>query len=544
LVNDNGEIEGGFSVAVATVEENGVKTYFVAVEHNRTGDDAWGQATEIASMAKAKGYDKLFKEHCEFWKNYYNESYLSFSNKKWQDFYNLQMYKLASATREDAVEVIDSQGPWLTKTGWPGTWWNLNVQLSYSPLYTSNHLKTAKSLINAIKKYEPNLRKNAMPVTNDGIYIHRASGRQMTRNNIYTPQQIKAGNYVCFELGNITWILFTIYRHYRYSMDEALMKETLFPLLKAAVNVFMAILWEDDDGVLHLPKTTSPEYPGPINPKGNTCPCYDTAYDISLLRWGLETLILLNDENGFNDGLYAKWCETLEHLVDIPIDETGIMVGAGMPYEISHRHYSHLLPLFPLHQLDLEDSEQRALAEKSLNHWQSLPEKLVGYSCTGASCMASALGDGNQALKYLDKMYNLDKNFSYVTPNTMYLEPVGGPVIETPITASEAVHYMLLQSYNMRIRVFPAVPDSFENVHFERLLADGAFEVSAHREDGINKWVKVKSLRGGVLDINIGLKGEVNIDGAQAEKLYGDRYKLNMEAGKTVTFYIGDISEL
>jgi len=88
------------------------------------------------------------------------------------------------------------------------------------------------------------------------------------------------------------------------------------------------------------------------------------------------------------------------------------------------------------------------------------------------------------------------------------------------------------------------VPDSFENVHFERLLADGAFEVSAHREDGINKWVKVKSLRGGVLDINIGLKGEVNIDGAQAEKLYGDRYKLNMEAGKTVTFYIGDISEL
>ncbi len=537
LVNDNGEISGGYSVAVASEEDDIAQIYYVAICHNRTGDDAWDDAYNTALNAKAVGYDDLFKTHCDYWHNYYSESYLEFSDDKWQSFYNIQMYKLGCATRENAMEVIDSQGPWLTKTGWPGTWWNLNVQLSYSPLYTANHLGIARSLVNTIKDREAQLRKNAKPVTDDGIYIHRASGRMLDRNNIYTPEQIKRGDYVCFELGNITWIMFTIYRHFRFSMDERLLRETLFPLLKAAINVYIAICYEMEDGKIHLPKTTSPEYPGPFNPTGNSCPWEDAAYDVALFRWGLKTLIALSDEYNIEDSLYPIWQDTLSRLCDIPTDQTGINVARGMPYAISHRHYSHLFDFFPLHLLDMNNEDDRVLADKSLTHWQSLPEKLVGYSCTGASCMASTLGDGNRALMYLDKLLQLDETKAYVTPNTMYLEPVGGPVIETPITAAEALHYMFLQSYGGIIRVFPAVPDSIENVYFERLLCEGAFEVSAKRQNGKNLWVKVESKVGGKMIVDAGLVGEITAEGAT--KNADGLWEADTKQGDIIVFYSG-----
>lgn len=539
LVNDNGEIDGGFSVAVMSEEDNDSVIYYVSVMHNRFGTDAWEEAVSEVKKAVNFGYNKLYSDHLDYWHNYYGESYLEFSNDKWQKFYNIQMYKLASATREKALEVIDSQGPWLTKTGWPGTWWNLNVQLSYSPLYTSNHLGVAKSLINALKDREEQLRENAKPVCDDGIYIHRSSGRMLTRNSIYTPEQIKAGNLVCFELGNITWIMFTIYRHFRYSMDMTLLKETLFPLLKAAVNVFVAIAYEKEDGRIHLPKTTSPEYPGPFNPRGNTCPWEDTTYDLSLFRWGLTTLIELSDEFGIEDELYAKWQETLDKLCDIPTDENGISVARGMPYEISHRHYSHLLPIFPLHQLDMANSEDRLLADMSLTHWQSLPEKLVGYSCTGSSCMASTLGDGDRALAYLEKILLLDGISSYVAPNTMYLEPVGGPVIETPLTVAEAIHYMMIQSYNRVVKVFPAVPSSIKDVYFERFLTEGAFLVTAKRENGVNLWVKVKAQKKGTLKIDTGLVGAVKSEGGKPHTENG-LFVVQMEENDEILFYVGE----
>ena len=322
-------------------------------------------------------------------------------------------------------------------------------------------------------------------------------------------------------------------------MDLELLKETLFPLLKAAVNVFIAISYEMEDGRLHLPKTTSPEYPGPFNPKGNTCPWEDTAYDISLFRWGLTTLIELSDEFGIEDELYEKWQDTLRRLCDVPTDENGISVARGMPYEISHRHYSHLFPIFPLHQLDMNDPEDRALADKSLRRWQSLPEKLVGYSCTGSSCMASTLGEGDRALVYLENILKLDGISSYITPNTMYLEPVGGPVIETPLTVAEAIHYMFIQSYNRVIKVFPAVPSSIEDVYFERLLTEGAFLVSAKREKGVNLWVKVKAQKKGTLKIDTGLIGAVKTEGVKPTVQNG-LFVAGMEENDEILFYVGE----
>lgn len=92
--------------------------------------------------------------------------------------------------------------------------------------------------------------------------------------------------------------------------------------------------------------------------------------------------------------------------------------------------------------------------------------------------MLASLGKGNGALEILDRLFS-DK----LQPNTMYSEG-GGQVIETPLSGVESINYMLLQSWNGIIKVFPAVPDKWRNVAFEDFRTEGAFLVSARLSNG------------------------------------------------------------
>ena len=38
-------------------------------------------------------------------------------------------------------------GPWYARTPWPGVWWNLNVQLTYWPVYAANRLALGESML-------------------------------------------------------------------------------------------------------------------------------------------------------------------------------------------------------------------------------------------------------------------------------------------------------------------------------------------------------------------------------------------------------------
>ena len=73
----------------------------------------------------------------------------------------------------------------------------------------------------------------------------------------------------------------------------------------------------------------------------------------------------------------------------------------------------------------------------------------------------------------------------------MYKE--AGPVIETPLSGAQCIHDMLIQSWGGTIRVFPAVSDVWGNVVFDDLRAEGAFLVSAKRENGKTKFVRIKA---------------------------------------------------
>jgi len=434
----------------------------------------------IGSLNKfsSQNFSTVIAFHKKWWNDFFQQSFISIPDKNIESYYWLQLYKLGSATRENK-SMIDLMGPWFySGTGWPGIWWNLNTQLTYSSMFTSNHSELSKPLFNLLNKNQQQLINNVPEQwRNDAAAISR-----ITSFDLYSPMgqfDLNRGKET-FEPGNLVWALLYYYKLYQYSGDEAEMKNKIFPLLKRSVNYLMHLLYKDEKGMLHLVRSLSPEY-GAAD---------DAHYSLSGLMWGLKTLIQTNKTLKLNDPDEVKWNSVLKQLAPLPVDKNGYMIGKDVPFSLSHRHYSHLFAIYPYRLLNLEDAMQKNLASKSLEHWLSLPKKHRGYSLTGASSMHSFLGDGENALKYLENF--LVKNDK---PSGLYGEG-GGPCFETPMSFATSLLEMLIQSDDGSIKIFPAIPKSWKDISFSKLGAEGAFLVDATLQQGKLQEVKIKSLKG------------------------------------------------
>lgn len=461
----------------------------VSVAHHFPGDGARAEA--LASVRHFASNKKALQQHIDWWNKYYRASFITIPDMRMESFYWIQIYKLASATRADR-SLIDNQGPWLQATPWPSSWWNLNTQLTYWTPIVSNHIDLMNPLIDAVHNNHDTLINNVRPeYRHDSASMSRTSAPDL----VSPVEPPKENNHVALiegqmsasrapEMGNLPWALHNIWLVWRHTMDETLLRDKLFPILRRTTNYYRHFLKKGKDGKLHLPVTYSPEY--------GAAP--DLNYDIALLRWSCLALLEATKRLRIDDPLIPEWRKIIVDLVEYPQDETGYMIGAGLPLKDSQRHYSHLLMVYPLCLVNREQPAAAELVERSVNHWQSMPEQLRGYSSTGASSISSAFGKGDRALKYLQGLID-----EHLRPNSLYKE--GGPVIETPLSGAQSILDMLLQSWGGAIRPFPAVPSIWADCAFADLSAEGAFLVSGQRRAGATSWVKVTSKAGEPFEI-------------------------------------------
>ena len=537
ICSANGDVEvcsqaflPGGDYATAWIKEpieQSSQAVYLSIANGWPDGGAADQAAAIVRAAKTNGLADLEASHRSWWHAWWPRDFLSIPDANWEAFYWLQMYKHASATRPGRM-LIDNQGPWLTNTPWPGAWWNLNVQLSYSPVYATNRLEQGLSLIEALNANIDNLKFNASQYGEDVAHIDRYSTYDLI-------SWLLVGDVVTvYELGNLTWVLHNYWRHYRATMNEDMLREGLYPLLRLSVNLYLKMIEEGEDGRLHLPPTHSPEYGEGALPAMYA----DCTYALSLLRWGCETLLRIVERLGTEDPLAEEWQDVLERLIDLPTNENGLMIAAGQAFEQGHRHFSHLLSIFPLYDINSDDPTSHDLIDTSVSHWIELGERdggFEGYSWVAASSIASMMGRGDQALSYLNR--SADR---YV-PSTMYVE--GGPVIETPLAAARSIQDMLLQSWGDTIRIFPAVPSTWKDVSFHDLRAEGAFSVSASRDAGTTKWIRIKSLAGEPCRIRSDLAAPIYAVGdlnGMIEKDSDNDLMLDLNMGDEVVLFSGE----
>lgn len=519
------EAGGEFATAWQEIATTNGRRVVLSVADSFPGHSARTEVAAVVREVAAADFDRLLADHRGWWHALYPRSFVSVPDPKLEGFYWIQFHKLASASRPDRVPV-DLLGPWFRDTGWPRIWWNLNIQTLYLPVYAANQPALGESLVRFLDAKRTNFARNAKElygIDHGATVPHTTCYEGLRGDGSCAPDKF-------INPGDFTWALHNYWLHYRHTMDHALVTNqavhALYPLLRDSVNVYLHLLKPGDDGKLHLPVLHSPEY-------GNDT---DNNYNLALLRWACRTLLEMNERYGFHDPLAPRWRETLERLVPYPVDATGLRIGAGMAFEKSHRHWSHILMVHPLQIMDLEETAHRDLVTRSIQHWLTVDGSrgVYGWSRAAAASLYAALGDGENAIAQIHQ-HMADARF--VRPNTMYIE--GSPVIECSIVLARSLQDMLLQSHGGELRVFPAAPAAWTNAVFHNLSAEGGFLVSAARSGGSTTWVRVHSRSGEPCRIRPGLGGNVRAS-VPMKDLGGGRFELELARGQEALLHAGE----
>ena len=111
LIGQDGAVSGECALAMRCIEPAAAtRVYLVGIDHSRENGLARQRVLATLAQAAADGFEALRAEHRAWWHAYYPASFLSLPDTRWEAFYWIQMYKLASATRgtmrEDRKSVV------------------------------------------------------------------------------------------------------------------------------------------------------------------------------------------------------------------------------------------------------------------------------------------------------------------------------------------------------------------------------------------------------------------------------------------------------
>ncbi|MEI5100792.1 hypothetical protein RB200_22520 [Streptomyces sp. PmtG] len=455
--------------------------------------DSTGRATALRTVDTALDGSPAdaVARHRRWWHAFNRRSFVSVPDKLVQRFYWIQLYKLACATRGHGP-VTPVFGPWFPESGnnWTSTWWNTNVQVTYPIANGSNH-RELDAVTTAFAEHHRNLESNIWPQLRDGdTYALCHPGDWKLRSG---PRYVGIpGTSPNDHTGNLVWALHNAWVTYRHHMDDDVLRRVIRPVLAGAVRYYARHLTEGSDGKLHLPETRSPEYKNAA----------DCTYDLSLLRWGVTALLDSARRLRLRDPREKQWRDIRDRLVPYHRGENGVMIGAGVPLADSHRHFSHLLWLYPL---------QERLERRTFDHWASMRSSWHGYSHAAAASMETLFREPERALRHL--RFFLDGNVTdncALTPNTMYREG-SNFALESPVSAGQSLLDMLTQSHGGVVQVFPAVSETWRDASLQGVRTQGAFLVDASRRGGRTEWVRVRSEAGEPLRLRHGIAGEFEV---------------------------------
>lgn len=495
---------GGFQYALATAFHPTAPDVWEAtwsVATKKDGADPWEIARRCVDAALDRGWESLLQSHVAWWERYWNQSTLSVPNTALDRQWHLETYKFGATARR-GTPPITLQAVWTADDGrippWKGDYHHdLNTQLSYWPCYAGNRLEGGLSFL----EWLWNTRDAAYTYTRNfwgkpGLNVPMTAdllGRQMGGWHPYTHSATTSA-----------WLAHHFYLHWRYSMDRSFLRERAYPYL-AEVAIFLESITElDDAGMRFLHLSSSPE----INDNRLEAWLPPTSnYDLALIRWTFAAASELARELDRAEDA-NRWEALLASCPDLCYgpDDT-LLLAPGIPLKESHRHLSHLIALHPLGQIVWEDGVQTQRKIRcSLDQLERLgPSRWCGYSYAWLGNLAARAKDGEKAeraLEIFSRAFCAKNSFHVNGDQTRsgYSDMTYRPfTLEANFAACAGIQEMLLQSYRGIIRLFPAVPATWQEASFNRLRAEGAFLVSAERVGGVTKCFEIDAPQGGTV---------------------------------------------
>jgi alpha-L-fucosidase 2 len=441
--------------------------------------------------------------HIKWWKDYWSRSSVSLPDAVLEKQYYLDMYKFGCVARANTPP-ISLQAIWTADNGnlppWKGDFHHdLNTQLSYWPGYTGNHLDLTEGYTNWLWKVkEENKRWTKHYFELDGLNVPGVTtigGKPM-------------GGWIQYSMSPTTsaWLAQHFYWQWKYSMDKIFLNERCL-LYFDDVETFLMKMRTEDSGSLkyNMHLSSSPEYyDNSVRAWFRNYTNYDLALTKLLYENYVEVLTAVPPRS-FKEIFFDSW-----RYPEFDINETGLTVAPGQNLDESHRHHSPYMAIHPLGLLNIEDPAEKDIINNSLRHIEKKGTRAwVGYSFTWMGCIYARAQEGDSAASMLKKFAT-----NFVSSNSFHLngDQKDGQyssftyrpfTLEGNFAFAQGIHEMLLQSHKGYIEIFPAIPGAWKNISFKTLRTEGAFLVSAKKENGVVTNITIKSGAGGELALKL-----------------------------------------
>ena len=498
---------GGFSYEIAVrwqTQGDGTMVGAWSIGSKLPGRKEGIQAMRVVELSLDRGYETDLKSHLDWWQGFWGQASVSLPDRVLQRQYDREIYKFGAASRRGAPP-ISLQAVWTADNGkippWKGDFHHdLNTQLSYWPCYSGNRLEEGLAYLDWLWQIQPEARKFT------GTYFG-TSGLNVPGVTTLTGAPMGGWIQYSFSPTTAAWLGHHFYLHWRYSMDRDFLRQRAYPWIRDVAIHLEELSAVDESGARTLPLSSSPEI---NNNDISAWFAQMTNYDLALMRWTFQTAAELASELELKAGT-SHWSGLLGECAPLAIspEHGGLMLARGLPWDTSHRHFSHAMAVHPLGLISWEHGKQ---AQKTIRATVSELERLgpdwwVGYSYSWLANLAARSRNGATAARAL-------KTFAecFCLPNSFHVngdQSKSGKsrftyrpfTLEGNFAYAAAVHEMLIQSHGSEIVLFPAVPEQWQDVSFENLRCEGAFLVSAEMRQGEVEEVTVLAEKGGVFKL-------------------------------------------
>ena len=487
-------------------EQNTHTDYSFGIVTYRAGDEIYytlattdddkdyiGYAEKILTNAAEKGFDKLFDEHKKTWKKFWAKSSVKTGDKLIDETYKKSWYLFKCCSKKGGYP-MPLQGVWTADNDclppWKGDYHHdTNTELSYQAYLKANRLEEGEAFIDYLWRLKPAYEKFAKEFFGvNGLLLPSCStldGKAM-------------GGWAQYSLSPTMtiWAAQSFEEYYLYTGDEKFLKNRAYPFFKKVGQAIKGLLTEKN-GKLYLPVSSSPEIfdnarKAYLEPNSN--------FDLALLIYLFKTLKRYAEKLGENAEEYE---EILGKLDDLAIDDSGVVMLDKTQYlPESHRHFSHVMCLYPLHLINYDTDEHKKIYENTINNLEILGTGYwVGFSFPMSAQIYAMAKNGNAAAERLGQFckgfvaengFHLNGDFKHYGYTQWHYRPF---TLESLFGFADALHEMLLQDHQGFIELFPAIPDEWKNgtVEFKNLRSRGGLLVSATLKRGELSSLTIKS---------------------------------------------------
>ena len=443
-------------------------------------------------------------------------------------YFQYGRYLLISCSRTPGIPA-NLQGLWAParKSPWRGNYTiNINLEENYWPAEVTNMselVMPVDGLVKAMSVTGKYTAKHYYGIENGWCGGHNTDAWAMT-NPVGTKKE--SPKWSNWNMGG-AWLVQTLWDHYDYTRDKEYLRHTAYPLMKGAADFMLDWMIENPKkpGELITAPCTSPEAEY-ITDKGyQGCSFYGGTADLAILRELFKNTLKGAQILGIDQDYQAKLQDAINRLHPYQIGKRGNLQEWYYDWDDQdwhHRHQSHLLGLYPFHQISVAKTpELAAAATKTL---EIKGDNSTGWSTGWRINLWARLHRADKAYQIYRKLltyvspeiYKDRKHHSGGTyPNLFDAHPPFQ--IDGNFGGTAGVCEMLMQCDGETMHLLPALPKEWPAGEIKGIKARGNYEINLVWTGGKVSKASITSKNAGNLTV----------------KYNGKQKALNFKAGET-----------